>query len=50
MGALTLTMLFTAIVGVVDVNGPCGYYHCSDGPKCVRGYNDLSSRCYCALL
>jgi hypothetical protein len=45
---LTSAMLVAAILGVVDINGARDYYHCSDGPKCARGYNDLPSRCYCA--
>jgi hypothetical protein len=47
---LTSEMSIAAILGVADVNDACGYYHCSDGPKCTLGYNDLSSHCYCALL
>jgi hypothetical protein len=43
-------MPVAAILGAADVNGARGYYHCSDGPKYVHGYNALPSRCYCALL
>jgi hypothetical protein len=43
-------MLVDAILGDADVNGAHGYYHCNDGPKCVYDYNDLPSRCYCAIL
>jgi hypothetical protein len=40
----------SANVSNADVNGALGYYHCSDGPKYVCGYNDLPSRCYYAVL
>jgi hypothetical protein len=43
-------MVVVAILGDADVNGAHGYYHYSDGPKYVRDYNDLPSRCYCAVL
>jgi hypothetical protein len=44
------TMIVAAILGDADVNGTRGYYHCSDWAKCVCGYNDLFSRCYCVVL
>jgi aromatic ring-opening dioxygenase catalytic subunit (LigB family) len=50
MGMLMLAMIDAAIFGDTDVNGARGYYHCSDGPKCVHDYNDLPSRCYCVVL
>jgi hypothetical protein len=40
----------SANVSNADVNGALGYYHCSDGPKYVCGYNGLPSRCYYAVL
>jgi hypothetical protein len=48
--ALLLAMPVAAILGDANVNGTHDYYHCSDRPKCVRGYNDLPSRCYCVVL
>jgi hypothetical protein len=50
MGALTSAMPVAAILGDADVNDARGYYRCSNGSKYVRDYNDLSSRCYCAIM
>jgi hypothetical protein len=49
-GALTSAIPIAAILGAADVSDACGYYHCSNGPKCTRDYNDLPSHCYCDLL
>jgi hypothetical protein len=38
---LTSAMSVATIFGDDDVNDTCGYYHCSDGSKCVCDYNDL---------
>jgi hypothetical protein len=38
------------ILGDAGVTDACGYCHCSDVPKYVRDYNDLTSHCYCAIL
>jgi hypothetical protein len=37
-----LAISVTVILGAVDINDTRGYYHCSNGPKYARGYNDLS--------
>jgi hypothetical protein len=43
-------MPMSAILATADINDARSYYDCSDGPKYASGYNDLPSRCYCALL
>jgi hypothetical protein len=40
---MTSSMPVATIFGAADVNGVLGYYHCSNMPKCARGYNDLPS-------
>jgi hypothetical protein len=50
MDVMMSVMLIAAILGAADINNVCGYYYCSDGPKYVRGYNDLPSHYYCGLL
>jgi hypothetical protein len=47
---MTSVMPVAAILGDADVNDARGYYHYSDGSKCVCGYNDLPSHYYCAVL
>jgi hypothetical protein len=37
-----LAIPVAVILGAVDINDTRGYYHCSNGPKYARGYNDLS--------
>jgi hypothetical protein len=32
-----------AILGAIDINSACGYYHYSDVSKYSRDYNDLPS-------
>jgi hypothetical protein len=49
-GAMMSTMSVAAIFCIADVNGTSDYYHYTDGPKCVHGYNDLPSHCYCGFL
>jgi hypothetical protein len=47
---LTSAMHVITILGDAGVTDACGYCHCSDVPKYVRDYNDLTSHCYCAIL
>jgi hypothetical protein len=50
IGTLTSAMFVAAIFRTAGLNDIRGYYHCSDGLKYARGYNNLPSRCYCAFL
>jgi hypothetical protein len=47
---MTSVMPMATVLDVADVNDARSYYHYSDMSKYARGYNDLPSHCYCAVL